>query len=98
MMETNEVTAPFDAEGMVWDYRFAHSQGDKVRVKQLNKEWADWQGEDSLHEMAFGELVPDEAYRERLVRNARELRRTAKRQEALQAEQPWIKREMPSDD
>jgi hypothetical protein len=83
---------------LVRDYRLAHSKGDMVRVKQLRKEWADWQGEDSLHEMAFGEPIPDEAYRDRLTQNTRELRQLVKRQQALQAEQDWLKREMARDD
>jgi|HubBroStandDraft_6_1064221.scaffolds.fasta_scaffold466196_2 hypothetical protein len=43
MMETKKTTA-FDAEGMVWDYRFARDHGDAARVKRLCKEWAAWQG------------------------------------------------------
>jgi hypothetical protein len=54
-METKKATAEFDAEGRVWEYRFAHDRGDEAGGKQLREEWAAWQGEDSLHEMAFGE-------------------------------------------
>ena len=45
--------APFDAEEVVWQYRFAHEMGNKAEAKRLRGVWAEWQGEDSLHEMGL---------------------------------------------
>jgi hypothetical protein len=45
---------PIDTEDCVWKYRFA---SDTVRAAFLRKIWAEWQGEDSLHEMAWGEPI-----------------------------------------
>jgi hypothetical protein len=73
MTETTQETAPFDAEGMVWEYRFAHDRGDTARAEQVRKEWAAWQGDDSLHEMAFGEPIDPAAIRARVRRTKREM-------------------------
>jgi hypothetical protein len=48
---------PIDTEDCVWKYRFAYDTGDTVRAAFLRKIWAEWQGEDSLHEMAWGEPI-----------------------------------------
>ena len=56
----------FDAEKAVWDYRRVIKQREAARTakrkselaataKRMAKAWTDWQGEDSLYEMAFGE-------------------------------------------
>lgn len=60
---------PFDPEAAVATYRRVIAQRDEqaadvARAKfdtiavRLRQAWKEWQGEDSLHEMAFGE--PDE--------------------------------------
>ena len=56
----------FDAENAVWDYRRVMAKLERARkpetkarykatAKAMRKAWADWQGEDSLYETAFGE-------------------------------------------
>ncbi len=52
----------FDPQKAVQTYREAHAKAertcdatDQAELARLRQEWADWQGEDSLHEMAFGE-------------------------------------------
>jgi hypothetical protein len=57
-----------DAEATVVTYRHAIAKRDAAAsesaraefdrtVKQLRKQWCEWQGEDSLHEIAFGEPI-----------------------------------------
>ena len=57
-----EITHPpdQDAAAIVENYRRAVERGDDGRAKRLRKSWAAWQGEDGLHEMAFGEPTDDE--------------------------------------
>lgn len=60
-----ETTATFDPAQAVAAYRRVIAQRDLATgpkradhdktAQKLRKEWADWQGEDSLLEMAFGE-------------------------------------------
>ena len=56
----------FDAEKAVWAYRRirrklerpstpANTRKLQAEAKQMETAWKDWQGEDSLYEMAFGE-------------------------------------------
>lgn len=56
----------FDPEKTVVNFRRVVAQRDQQTtasgrkkiastIRRLRKEWKDWQGEDSLHEMAFGE-------------------------------------------
>ena len=55
----------FDPEKAVAKYRRVIAQRDAATgpgraefetiIKRLRKEWKDWQGEDCLHETAFGE-------------------------------------------
>ena len=45
----------FPVEATIDEYRKAYEAGDKARCAQLRESWKQWQGEDSLHEMAFGE-------------------------------------------
>jgi hypothetical protein len=67
---TSDITEPavddFDAEKAVWDYRRVMAKLERARTPQIKaqyrsvakamrKAWADWQGEDLLYEMAFGE-------------------------------------------
>jgi hypothetical protein len=47
----------FEAEEMVWRYRFAHDTGDLETAKGLCGLWKEFEGEDSLHEIAFREPV-----------------------------------------
>jgi hypothetical protein len=57
---------PFDPEHAVATYRKTIAARDEQTaepgwiefnaiVQRLRREWKEWQGEDSLHEMAFGE-------------------------------------------
>ena len=57
---------PFDAEDCVWSYRFASASGDTARATALRQQWAHWQGEDSLHEMAFGKPIERKSFDERI--------------------------------
>jgi len=61
-----ELGQPFNPEMLVADYRLVMGRlGDErtelgkadlqATAKRLRTLWKDWQGEDSLHEMAFGE-------------------------------------------
>jgi hypothetical protein len=60
-----ESTTPFEPRRIVEQYRSVIAEFDTERtelgeaefraVQRLRNLWADWQGEDSLHEMAFGE-------------------------------------------
>lgn len=59
---------PFDAEDCVWKYRFAHELGDGPRITELRAAWAAWQGEDSLHEMAYGEPIDRQAIIDRMLK------------------------------
>jgi hypothetical protein len=67
MNQTDEPEA-FDVEGAVRDYRLIidHLNAttipkakDKYRgmAQRARQKWKQWQGEDSLHEMTFGELL-----------------------------------------
>jgi hypothetical protein len=60
------MSEPFDPEAIVANYRQVITQRDEQTtdpvwielnsiVQRLRREWKEWQGEDSLHEMAFGE-------------------------------------------
>ncbi len=64
--EDDDPVDDFDAEGVVKAYRRVIDRRDAETTpegkaefveiaKRLKKKWADWQGEDCLHEMAFGE-------------------------------------------
>lgn len=75
--------AEFDAEETVWKYRFAHETGDKAEAKALRDVWADWQGEDSLHEMAFGEPISDREAAHRKLALIERLR-------AIEAQLTWL--------
>jgi hypothetical protein len=44
----------FDAEHLVRVYRAAIAQHDDATAMHLHRAWAARQGEDNLHEMAFG--------------------------------------------
>ena len=46
-----------DPAVVVENYRRAVERGDTGRASRLRQSWAAWQGEDGLHEMAFGEPV-----------------------------------------
>ena len=60
-----ELTEPFDAERAVEMYRRVIALRDastdlgrmefQAITQRLHDSWKNWQGEDSLHEMAFGE-------------------------------------------
>jgi hypothetical protein len=54
-----ELDSPQAAEEMIWQYRCAHETGDTTTAAALRKAWADFDGEDSLHECAFGEPISD---------------------------------------
>jgi hypothetical protein len=69
---------PFSPEGVVWEYRFAYEVGyantGKVTAElpyypnaceMLGLVWKEWQGEDSLHEMAYGEPISPDALADR---------------------------------
>lgn len=45
----------FNVSDTLTAYREAYNRGDKAKCQELKKAWKDWQGEDSLHEMVFGE-------------------------------------------
>jgi hypothetical protein len=45
----------FDVEGTYHEYCKAYEAGDTKRCQELRDQWKAWQGEDSLHETAFGE-------------------------------------------
>jgi hypothetical protein len=60
------MSEPFDPEHAVATYRQVIAQRDEQTtdpswikfnsiVQRLRRKWKQWQGEDSLHEMAFGE-------------------------------------------
>lgn len=76
--------APFDAENHVWKYRFAHETGDKTACERLRKEWTAFDGEDSLHECAFGEPIGDREFAERKLRLIEQLR-------SIEAQLNWLK-------
>jgi hypothetical protein len=44
-----------EGNSFVWMYRCAHATKSAFKCDRLRKRWAEWQGEDSLHEMAIGE-------------------------------------------
>ncbi len=44
-----------EGNSFVWMYRYAHATKSAFKCDRLRKRWAEWQGEDSLHEMAIGE-------------------------------------------
>lgn len=72
-----------DAESLVWRYRYAHDTKDAARCQSLRKIWADWQGEDSLHEMAYGEPIDPAAVAERKQMLIGRLRR-------IESELAWL--------
>ena len=66
MKTPDDIVDDFDAEKAVWDYRRVMAKLERARkpdikaqykstAKLMRKAWANWQGEDSLYEMAFGE-------------------------------------------
>jgi hypothetical protein len=67
-MDHSDDVADFDAAGTVVEYRrtldkreaatdeLGKAEHDRI-AKILRARWAEWHGEDSLHEMAFGEPV-----------------------------------------
>lgn len=68
MAKPTELTEPFDPELAVTEYRNSIARRDAARTdksrakhqalaNRLREKWKDWQGEDSLHEMAFGEFI-----------------------------------------
>ena len=83
----------FDAEDVVWRYRFAYDTDDRACVALLRKKWADGVGEDSLHEP-----IEPAAFAERLKRTNRESLRVMKRLETIEAEIAWLERVMKGDD
>jgi hypothetical protein len=63
-----EIAEPFDPQKVVGDYRSVIAQLDaeqtelgkaefRAVAQRLRKLWAEWQGEDCLYEMAFGEPI-----------------------------------------
>ncbi|MDB5334923.1 MAG: hypothetical protein JWN70_542 [Planctomycetaceae bacterium] len=44
-----------DVSGTVEAYRKAYEAGDSKLAQKLREQWKEWQGEDKLHETAFGE-------------------------------------------
>ena len=56
---------PFDAEDLVWRYRFAYNTKDASECLRLRNAWKESEGEDSLHEMAWGEPIEPEVMAER---------------------------------
>jgi len=87
----------FDAEDALWQYRFAHDQGDKATLARLRKQWAECQGVDSLHESALGQPIEPAALAERVKRNKREILRVIKRRETLEAEVAWLEHALKGD-
>ena len=68
MNDSAKTEQPFDAERAVAIYRDVIAKRDQETTelgkaefqtiaKRLRASWKTWQGEDSLHEMAFGEPV-----------------------------------------
>ena len=67
MSDPIETDVSLDAELAVASYRGAIARRDAAKTparkaefqavaNHLRQQWKDWQGEDSLHEMAFGEF------------------------------------------
>jgi hypothetical protein len=87
----------FDAEDVVWQYRFAHSQGHKATIARLREKWTESRGEDSLHETAFGAPLEHAAIADRVKRNKREILRVILRRETIEAEIAWLEQVMQGD-
>jgi len=87
----------FDAEDVVWQYRFAHNQGHKSTIARLREKWAESRGEDSLHETAFGAPTEHAAIADRLKRNKREILRVIQRRETIEAEIAWLEQALKGD-
>ncbi len=52
---SDEAEDEFNVADILTEYRTAYEAGDKAKCQQLREQWKAWQGEDSIHEMAFGE-------------------------------------------
>jgi hypothetical protein len=82
---------PFDPEGVVCEYRFAHDAGDSKVCQTLRGIWKEWQGEDSLHEMAYGEPVSADALSDRRKRLREWLGTVRPNQvQAVRAQLAWL--------
>lgn len=51
----DQSTENMGVQAVVDQYRQAFEAGDTQTCAALRAAWKEWQGEDSLHEMAFGE-------------------------------------------
>jgi hypothetical protein len=60
------MTTPFDAKDVAWRYRYAHGTNDTAECLRLREAWKEQQGEDSLHERAWGETIGRKALDERI--------------------------------
>jgi hypothetical protein len=89
-MKTTDKQAEQLAEDLVWSYRFAESRGSKAVMARLRKVWELMDGEDSLHEMGFGEPIDRAALRERIRHTKRELGLPTTRRGELEAELAWL--------
>ena|ERR1700722_13139922 len=62
----DDVSTPFDAEEIVWLYRYARDTKDTAECERLLNVWKERQSEDSLHEMAWGKPIERKAREERI--------------------------------
>jgi hypothetical protein len=75
--------ARFKADYFIWLYRYAHETKGTEECLRLLKVWKEWQGEDSLHEMAYGEPITAAEIAERNQLLIDKLRR-------IEAELAWL--------
>jgi hypothetical protein len=91
-MPSNMDASDFDAEEIDWNYRFAHESGDKALAESLREQWAAFDGEDSLHEMAFGEPIEPVALDQRMLKVSEMIQATidATARSALEKNLVWL--------
>ncbi len=53
-LDTNDDQLELDVDLMISEYRHASDAGRVEVCQQLRQGWKEWQGEDSLHETAYG--------------------------------------------
>ena len=55
LIMSDDPSTEFNAADMLTEYRLAYEAGDKPECERLRELWKQWQGEDDVHETAFGE-------------------------------------------
>lgn len=54
-MSDDDLIDDFNVSDTLAEYESAYNRGDKAKCAELRQAWKKWQGEDSIHEMVFGE-------------------------------------------